>query len=75
VTRPDREPKLGAKDCAEDANTDNGHDIGSALRPIKEIIALWSSDDAFPQIGGVFTVADHQVEAEAHSEHCNDAAE
>ena len=39
------------------------------------MIALWCSNDTFSQFGGVLTVANHQVEAEADSEHCNDAAE
>lgn len=75
AARPDREPKLGAEDRTEHADTDDGHDVRSALRPVKVVGALWCRKDAFSQIGDVLTVADHQVETKADSEHCNDAAE
>lgn len=75
VTRPDSEPKLGAEDRTENADTDDSHDVGSALRPVETRAALRSPEDAFRQVGGVFTVDDHQVEAEAHSEHRNDTTE
>lgn len=75
MTGPDSEPKLGAEDRAENANADDSHDVGSALRPVKTRAALWIPEDAFRQVGGIFTVDDHQIEAEAHGEHRNDTAE
>jgi hypothetical protein len=37
--------------------------------------AFWCGKGTIGQIGDVLTVADHQVETKADSEHCNDAAE
>lgn len=75
ATRPDCEPKLDTEDRAEHADTDDGHDVRSALRPVKASTTLCGLNDAFGQIGRVLTVADHQVETEADSEHRNDGAE
>ena len=75
ATRPDREPKLDTEDSTEHADADNGHDVRSALCPVEALAALWCPKDALSQIGGILAVADHQVEAEADSEHCNDTAE
>ena len=75
AARLDRETQLDAEDRAEHADTDDGHGVRGALRPFKLSSVLWCGNNAFAQIGGLLTVADHQVEAEANSEHCDDTAE
>lgn len=44
------------------------------MGPVETLSARCRSKDTFGQVGGILTVDDHQVEAKAHSEHCNHTA-
>lgn len=71
TARLDRKAKLRAKDCTEDANADDGHDVGSLLRPVETFAVLPAGGITHSQTGSLLTIHNHQVEAEPNSE-CRD---